>query len=163
MDRLVTSALVVTTTSPLGTRHTELLVREDTDILKGVQRLQLDEILPGEFMVAPVETGRSYGGRSGLISSFFPNGMIITQERCRRSPFPWLAIDRSIRRSSGNGRSVRTIRTHDWEKLDRPMPVHQCPLPPVLYCAEDHGQRNRLFTNMRCRLNGNDVHLTIKN
>jgi len=50
-----TSTLVVTTTSPSGTRYTELLVQEDTDILKGFQRLQLDEILPGEFVVATVE------------------------------------------------------------------------------------------------------------
>lgn len=34
-ESTLTSALVVTTTSPSGTRYTELLVREDTDILKG--------------------------------------------------------------------------------------------------------------------------------
>jgi hypothetical protein len=68
-----TSILVVTTTSPLGTCYKELLVREDIDILKGFQRLQFDEILPGEFVVATVGEQAVGGERRGLISSFFPD------------------------------------------------------------------------------------------
>ena len=45
-------SLVLNTRTPLGTRRTECIVGVDTRILKGFERLKLDEIRPGDFVVA---------------------------------------------------------------------------------------------------------------
>jgi hypothetical protein len=44
--------LVLNTRTPLGTRRNECVVGEDTKILKGLEQLNLDEIRPGDFVMA---------------------------------------------------------------------------------------------------------------
>jgi hypothetical protein len=44
--------LVLNTRAPLGTRRTECIVGVGARILKGFERLSLDEIRPGDFVVA---------------------------------------------------------------------------------------------------------------
>jgi hypothetical protein len=46
------SSLVLTTRTPLGARRTECIVGVGARILKGFERLSLDEIRPGDFVVA---------------------------------------------------------------------------------------------------------------
>ena len=45
-------SLVLNTRTPLGTRRTECIVGVGARILKGFERLNLDEIRPGDFVVA---------------------------------------------------------------------------------------------------------------
>ena len=45
-------SLVLNTRTPLGTRRTECILGMDTRILKGFEPLNLDEIRPGDFVVA---------------------------------------------------------------------------------------------------------------
>jgi hypothetical protein len=45
-------SLVLNTRIPLGTRRTECVVGVDTKILKGCEQLNLDEIRPGDFVMA---------------------------------------------------------------------------------------------------------------
>ena len=47
-------SLVLNTRTPLGTRRTECIVGVDTRILKGFERLNIDEIRPGDFVVATI-------------------------------------------------------------------------------------------------------------
>ena len=44
-------SLVLNTRTPLGTRRTECIVGVGARILKGFERLNLDEIRPGDFVV----------------------------------------------------------------------------------------------------------------
>jgi hypothetical protein len=45
-------SLLLNTRTPLGNRRTECIVGVGARILKGVERLNLDEIRPGDFVVA---------------------------------------------------------------------------------------------------------------
>jgi len=45
-------SLVLNTRTPLGARRTECIVGVGARIFKGFERLKLDEILPGDFVVA---------------------------------------------------------------------------------------------------------------
>jgi hypothetical protein len=45
-------SLVLNTRIPLGTRRIECIVRAGARILKGFERLNLDDIRPGDFVVA---------------------------------------------------------------------------------------------------------------
>ena len=45
-------SLVLNTRTPLGARRTECIVGVATRILKGFERLNLDEVRPGDFVVA---------------------------------------------------------------------------------------------------------------
>lgn len=45
-------SLVPTTRTPLGARRTECIVGVVARILRGIERLNLDEIRPGDFVVA---------------------------------------------------------------------------------------------------------------
>ena len=45
-------SLVLNTRTSLGTRRTECIVGVGTEIFKGFERLNLDEIRPGDFVVA---------------------------------------------------------------------------------------------------------------
>jgi hypothetical protein len=47
-------SLVLYTKIPFGTRRTECIVGVDARILKGFERLSLDEIRPGDFVVATI-------------------------------------------------------------------------------------------------------------
>ena len=47
-------SLVLSTRIPFGTRRTECIVGEGARILKGFERLNLDEIRPGDFVVATI-------------------------------------------------------------------------------------------------------------
>lgn len=47
-------SLVLNTRIPLGTRRTECIVGAGARILKGFERLSLDEIRPGDFVVATI-------------------------------------------------------------------------------------------------------------
>lgn len=44
--------LVLNTRTPLGTLRAECVVGEDTKLLKGLEQLNLDEIRPGDFVMA---------------------------------------------------------------------------------------------------------------
>jgi len=44
--------LVLNTRTPLGTRRTECIVGVGARILKGFERMNLDDIRPGDFVVA---------------------------------------------------------------------------------------------------------------
>jgi hypothetical protein len=47
-------SLVLSTRIPFGTRRTECIVGEGARILKGFERLNLDAIRPGDFVVATI-------------------------------------------------------------------------------------------------------------
>ncbi len=88
-------SLVVATCEPLGTCPVECVVGENIRIAKGVERLRLEEIRPGEFVVA---TFREHAGWleaeriDGIV--FKPDSAIGLREETRPSPsttggIPW--------------------------------------------------------------------------
>ncbi|MEK7350307.1 MAG: hypothetical protein AAB177_05495 [Nitrospirota bacterium] len=48
------SSLVLSTRTTFGTRRTKCIVGVGVRILKGVERLTLDEIRPGDFVIATI-------------------------------------------------------------------------------------------------------------
>ena len=56
-------SLVLTTRTPLGARRTECIVGVGARILRGIERLNLDEIRPGDFVVATI------AGHSGWLET----------------------------------------------------------------------------------------------
>ena len=71
-------SLVLNTRTPLGTRRTECIVGVGTRILKGFERLSLDEIRPGDFVVATLAEHSGLAGnrkdRGHHISKRFGDG-----------------------------------------------------------------------------------------
>ena len=55
------AGLVLNTRTPFGTRRTECIVGVGAMILKGSERLNLDEIRPGDFVVATIAGASSIG------------------------------------------------------------------------------------------------------
>jgi hypothetical protein len=65
--------LVLNTRTPLGIRRTECVVGVDTRILKGYAQLNLDEIRPGDFVMATLaeHSGRLETERIEVIVSSY--------------------------------------------------------------------------------------------
>jgi len=63
-------SLALTTTTPLGVRRTECIVGVGVRSFKGVERLNLDEIRPGDFVVTTLAEHSGWKQKGSRSSRF---------------------------------------------------------------------------------------------